>query len=53
MSTPRPNEPHRAIFIALALVLAALLVALAISTIPSAERPTLATTTTAPSSSIS
>jgi hypothetical protein len=53
MSTRHRNEPHRAIFIGLALVLAGLLVALAISTIPSAARPSLATTTTAPSSSSS
>jgi hypothetical protein len=47
---PRSNEPHRTIFIGLALILAALMIGFAISTIPSALRPSLSPTTVATSS---
>jgi len=50
ITPPRRDEPHRLIFIGLALILAALVVGFALSTIPSAARPTLSPTSTSPTS---
>jgi hypothetical protein len=47
MTTPRRDEPKRIIFIGLSLILAALLVYFALSSIPSALRPTLSPSTNA------
>jgi hypothetical protein len=47
MTTPRRDEPNRIIFIGLSLILAALLVYFALSSIPSALRPTLSPSTNA------
>ncbi len=49
----RGSEPHRVIFISLAVILAALVVYFALGAIPSALRPSLATTTSDPTSSTS
>jgi hypothetical protein len=47
MTTPRRDEPNRIIFIGLSLILAALLIYFALSSIPSALRPTLSPSTNA------
>ena len=51
---PRASaEPHRVIFISLAVILAALMVYFALGAIPSALRPTLSPTTSNPTASTS
>ena len=47
----RPDEPHRTIFISLAVILAALLIYFALGAIPSGLRPTLSPSTNAPTTS--
>jgi hypothetical protein len=46
MTTSRPSEPHRTIFIGLVLIGVALLVYFALTAIPAGLRPTLSPTTT-------
>jgi hypothetical protein len=49
----RGGEPHRVIFISLAVILAALVLYFALGAIPSALRPSLSPTTTAPTAPVS